>query len=527
MTSFTSGQTLTAAALNAAFGAGWNAGSVTVLGTGLSLTGGTIEATGSAASEWQAGTVLALGAGLTLSASTLIATAAAPQWTAGTVMTVGGGLTVSSNTIAANVTAAVGTVVAGSGLAGGTITSSGTISLGTIAAGDLLGNAGTVAAVPSGVAVGAGLSLSAAGTLSNTLSQGVTELVAGSGLSGGTITGSGTVALETISADSFLANVAGTAAVPAAVPIGGGFTITTGTLNALWNAGTVSTIGSGLTLSSGTLSAGGGSSEWTAGTVTAVATGLTVSAGVLAPDWEAGTVTSVGSGLTLAAGTLSASGTTGVSTIVAGSGLSGGTITSSGTVALQTIAASALLGNVGTVAAVPAAVPIGTGLTVASGTLDALWNAGTVVAVGSGLAVGANTLNAAWNGGTVSALGAGQTLAAGTLSARTSARMQLEWVSGAIVQNDTAWFVYDPPYAGTINSLQYFAGTGTFTAAVQINGTVVTGLSSVAVNSPTTGTAAATAANTFTAGQPITAVITGATSSPTDALLSLNVTWSS
>lgn len=384
---FTSGQTLTAAGLQAAFQLGWGAGAVGAVGAGLSINGGTIEATGTAASEWQAGTVTTLGGGLSLSTGTLSATAAAPEWTAGTVIAVGAGLSISSQTLTASVTAAVGTVVAGSGLVGGTITSSGTISLDAIAAGELFGNAGTVTAVPAGIAIGTGLSLSTAGTLSSTISPGITQLVAGTGLSGGTITGTGTVALQTIAADT-------------------------------------------------------------------------------------------------------------------------------------------LLGNVGTVSAIPSGVPIGTGLTVTGGTLDALWNAGTVAAVGAGLAIGSDTLNAAWNGGTVTALGAGQTLAAGTLAARTSARMQIEWASGAIVQNDTVWFVYDPPYAGTINTLKYFTGAGTFTAAVQIDGTVVTGLSAVTVNSATPGTATATGANTFTAGQPIAAIVTGATGSPADALLSLDVTWS-
>jgi len=110
--------------------------------------------------------------------------------------------------------------------------------------------------------------------------------------------------------------------------------------------------------------------------------------------------------------------------------------------------------------------------------------------------------------------------------ARNFAKLQAQWVTGAIVANDTVWLAYDAPYAGTINSLTYFTGNGSFTVAIQINGTNVTGLSAVAVSSATPATATATAARTFVAGQRITAVITGATGSPTDALLSLAVTWS-
>jgi Collagen triple helix repeat (20 copies) len=111
-------------------------------------------------------------------------------------------------------------------------------------------------------------------------------------------------------------------------------------------------------------------------------------------------------------------------------------------------------------------------------------------------------------------------------TSRNTARLQAQWVTGAIVGNDTVWLAYDAPYAGTINALTYFTGNGSFSVAIQINDTNVTGLSAVAVSSATPATATATAANTFTAGQRITAVITGATGSPTDALLSLAVTWS-
>jgi hypothetical protein len=114
----------------------------------------------------------------------------------------------------------------------------------------------------------------------------------------------------------------------------------------------------------------------------------------------------------------------------------------------------------------------------------------------------------------------------GGITARNAARMQLAWDTGAVVTNDTVYFVYDAPYAGTINSMTWFTGAGSFTANVQINGTSVTGLAAVNVNSATATTTTATAANIFTAGQRIGVVITAATGSPTDALLSLNVTWS-
>jgi hypothetical protein len=114
----------------------------------------------------------------------------------------------------------------------------------------------------------------------------------------------------------------------------------------------------------------------------------------------------------------------------------------------------------------------------------------------------------------------------GGVTPRNAARMQIAWDNPALVVNDTVYFVWDAPYAGTINSLTYFTGAGSFTCNVQIAGTSVTGLGAVAVSSATPTTATATAANTFTAGQRIGVVITAATGSPTDALLSLAVTWS-
>jgi hypothetical protein len=68
----------------------------------------------------------------------------------------------------------------------------------------------------------------------------------------------------------------------------------------------------------------------------------------------------------------------GVGTIVAGTGLSGGTITSSGTVALATRTAHTMMGNPGTAAATPSDITIGTGLTLST--------AGTLSVVGGSIA---------------------------------------------------------------------------------------------------------------------------------------------
>jgi hypothetical protein len=107
---------------------------------------------------------------------------------------------------------------------------------------------------------------------------------------------------------------------------------------------------------------------------------------------------------------------------------------------------------------------------------------------------------------------------------RLNVRLQAQWTSGAIVFNDTIYFVYDAPYPGTILSLRHFVLTGSFSLAVQIAGVNVGGLAAVAPTTTPT-TTSATSANTFTAGQAISGVISGASGLPQDALLSLAVTW--
>jgi hypothetical protein len=57
---------------------------------------------GGGSPQWQAGTVTALGSGISLASGTLAATGATQQWTAGTVTAVGSNLTVTSGTISAS-----------------------------------------------------------------------------------------------------------------------------------------------------------------------------------------------------------------------------------------------------------------------------------------------------------------------------------------------------------------------------------------------------------------------------------------
>lgn len=100
----------------------------------------------------------------------------------------------------------------------------------------------------------------------------------------------------------------------------------------------------------------------------------------------------------------------------------------------------------------------------------------------------------------------------------------LEWTGGAVVANGTYFYALVAPYNGTILSADYVtAGSTSFIANVQIGGVSVTSLSAITVNSATAANTVATGANTFTAGQTITLVVTSATSSPTNAVFSLRI----
>lgn len=198
----------------------------------------------------------------------------------------------SSHTFGCNVAVGTGTVTSvgsGTGLTGGPITSSGSLALAAIAADYVLGNFTGGSAAPTGGALTSCSTGSSALTYNtsthafgcnSSLGAGtVTSIVAGTGLSGGTITSTGTVALAAIAADNLLGNFTGGSAAP--------------------TAGAIGNCSNALTYSTSTHSFGCNTIAGT-GTVTSVATGT---------------------------------------------GLTGGPVTSTGTVALASIAADNLLGN--------------------------------------------------------------------------------------------------------------------------------------------------------------------------------------
>lgn len=467
-------------------------GTVTQINTsGAGISGGPITTTGTLEVEWNAGTVNTLGTGLNLSSGTLT-----PNWQDGTVTTIGSGVTVTSGTLSA--TGSGGTVtevVAGSGLAGGTITNAGTVSLGTIAAGDLMGNPGAAGAVPSGVAVGSGLSLSASGTLTASGSGGtVTQVIAGSGLAGGTITTTGTISLGTIAAGDILGNPGTAAAVPSGVAIGSGLSLSSsGTLTASGSGGSVTDVvaGAGLTTALGS----------TNGSITATGTVYSIE------NINAQTGTTYTVANSDQAKLITVSNTAAVAVTLPQAGASSlflanwyadfenintGLVTITPTTSTVDGAASLALRDNQGVRIVSdgtnyfthrgmglwnttAVSAIGSGVTVSSGTLSATGSGGSVTSVttsGAGISAspatitGAGTLSVEWNGGTVNTLGTGLNLSSGTLTPNWEAGVVTTIGNNLTLNSGTISAVLP---SGTINKLN-----GTFTSNGTL-GTVIAG----------------------------------------------------
>lgn len=148
----------------------------------------------------------------------------------------------------------VTSVTAGAGLAGGTISTSGTLSVATAPAQTLMANTAGALAVPAAVSLTVALDALAGATRGSLLQRDavgwqplapgsaglflktggagadlswaspagagtVTSITAGAGLSGGTITGSGTIAIAPIADATMLANVSGASAPPAGTTV--------------------------------------------------------------------------------------------------------------------------------------------------------------------------------------------------------------------------------------------------------------------------------------------------------------------
>lgn len=274
------------------------------IGAGLALSGGSLVATGTAASNL-----------VVTDGTTTINPTATVTFTGATVANLSGGnagVTISGGG------GGVSSIVFNNGLSGGTITNTGTVglstinptavlansstlgappvstqvssslgfisgslSINTITASSLFGNAGTASAVPGAIAVGTGLSLSVTGTLVSTSSGGsVTSVIAQGGpfLANGTITNAGTIVNSSASlaahgvligegtsavvATAAMTNgqllIGATGADPAPQTVSGDATINAGgTITVTKASGTVipTAAGLGINISSGTISA--------------------------------------------------------------------------------------------------------------------------------------------------------------------------------------------------------------------------------------------------------------------------------
>jgi hypothetical protein len=214
---------------------GTGSGTVTSVAAGTGLTGGTITKTG---------TIGIATGGITnaMLATPSITVTAGSGLSGGGTVALGGTITLTNSAPSSGGT--VTSVAAGAGLSGGTITKTGTIG---IAAG---GVTNTMLATPS-ITVNAGTGLSGGGTvalgstitLTNTapsLGGTVTSVTAGNGLTGGTITGSGTLSLNTSFTDGRYLQLAGGA-------LTGALTGTSATFSGALNSGALTAAGGTIT----------------------------------------------------------------------------------------------------------------------------------------------------------------------------------------------------------------------------------------------------------------------------------------
>jgi hypothetical protein len=135
-----------------------------------------------------------------------------------------------------------------------------------------------------------------------------------------------------------------------------------------------------------------------------------------------------------------------------------------------------------------------------------------ITASGTGVIVGQGSRNQVYTDGTNM-----------VYSLIAQANVSIQWTGGIVVANGTYYFTIFAPYSGTITGMDWFCVTGSFVANLQIGGVSVTGISAVTVSGSTVTDTGPTGGNIFYAGQTISVIVTSATSSPTNAILSLRI----
>lgn len=318
-------------------------------------------------------------------------------------------------------TGTVTSVATAGGIAGGPITTTGTISLSTILPNYVMSNLTAGSASPSGNSLTATIDAAIGSTQGNILYRGasawsvlapgtsgyylqtqgaasnpqwaaggsVTSVATGSGLTGGTITTTGTIAFASITDARVLANISGGAAAASA-----------NTLSAVIDKCIDNTQGDVLYR---------GAAGWAA----------------LAPGTNGQILTTGGPSADPSWTTVTGSGT--VTSVATGSGLTGGPITTTGTVALASVANLSILANISGSSAAPSANTISAIIDAAIGTTqgDVLYRGASTWAVLAPGTTGqflqtqgaaANPQWAAGNVGTVTSVATGTGLTGGTIT---------------------------------------------------------------------------------------------------------------
>jgi hypothetical protein len=229
----------------------------------------------------------------------------------------------------------------------------GVLGLATINPATLFGNPFSIAAQPSTISIGAGLSLTS-GVLSSSASS-AWSAAAVSEIDTTLQNVSGVLGLSTTPAQTLRGNPTGSAAQPSAITIGTGLSLSGGgilsnTVTSLWSATAVSAIDSTLQNASGTLGLS------TIPTKTLHGNPSTASAQPSAITLGTGLALSNGGVLTASGGAV-----TGVDNVTL--------VLTSGIASLAPLAATSLLGNSGATSAEPAAIALGNGLAFSAGAL--------------------------------------------------------------------------------------------------------------------------------------------------------------